>query len=145
MNVQTSCIDGANSIKRFSNVAWSLPHLFLRPNLSVFVNVACLLMLLGERAGLVFPLMPVSYQADLFVHPVICLEALSLGFQSLVVEELWTASARRCFVSCWEDPVLEAGSWPRGTKEREVGEVAFTQFVWILVYQEIVEEMLGLE
>lgn len=114
------------------------------------MNVACLLMLLGERAGLVFPLVPVSYQADLFVHPVICLGALSLGFQSLVVE-LWIASARRCFVSCWEDPVLEAGSWPRGTEEREVGVVPFTQFVWILVvaakgiYQEIVEEMLGLE
>lgn len=95
--------------------------------------------------------MPISYQADLFVHPVICLEALSLGFQSLVVGELWTASVWRCFVSCWEGPVLEAGSWPPGTKEREVGEVPFTQCVWILViaaegvYQEIVEEVPGLE
>lgn len=95
--------------------------------------------------------MPISYQADLFVHPVICLEALSLGFRSLVIGDLWTSSAWRCFVSCWEGPVLEVGSWPPGTKEREVGEVPFTQCVWILViaaegvYQEIVEEMPGLE
>lgn len=74
-----------------------------------------------------------------------------MGFQSLVLGELWTASAWRYFVSCWQGPVLEVGSWPPGTREREVGEVPVTQSVWILViaaegvYQEIVEEMPGLE
>lgn len=68
-----------------------------------------------------------------------------MGFQSLVVGELWTVSAEvLCFLLGGSCP-KEAGSWPWGTKEWEVGEVAFTQFVWSLYIQEIVTEMLGLE
>lgn len=64
----------------------------------------------GEIGGLFFSLILVSYQADLFVDPVIYLEALGLGLQPGLWITVDSLPQGRCFVSYME------GVWSRDWK-----------------------------
>lgn len=57
MNVQTSFVDGVNSIKRFSNLkcSRSLPYLFLSPNIECLCERGMLADASGRKSRSGFP------------------------------------------------------------------------------------------